>query len=85
MTIVKLFLSMVPICHRPLHQLDIINAFFHGDLEREIYMEQPTGIVTQGESGLVYKLCHSLYHLKQSPHAWFKKFNNIVQSLTPST
>ena len=32
-------------------------------------MEQPPGFVTQGESGLICKLRHSLYGLKQSPQA----------------
>ena len=32
-------------------------------------MEQPNGFVAQEESGLVYKLRHSLYDLKQSPRA----------------
>lgn len=54
MASVRLFLSMAAICHWPLHQLDIKNAFLYGDLTKEVYMEQPPGIVAQGESlGLV--------------------------------
>ena len=32
-------------------------------------MEQSPSFVAQGESGLVCKLCHSLYGLKQPPQA----------------
>ena len=59
---VRLFLSMVVVRHWPLYQLDIKNAFLHGDLEEEVYMEQPPGFVAQGESSsLVCQLCgHSM-------------------------
>jgi len=74
-----LFFAMAAICHWPLHQLDIKNASLHGDVDEEIYMEQP-GLVAQGESGLVCKLHRSLYGLKQSPRAWFGKFSYIVEA-----
>jgi len=64
LTTVRLFHAMTVICHWPLHQLDIKNAFVHGDLDKEIYMEQPPGFVAQGECGLVCKLCKSLYDLR---------------------
>jgi len=67
LTIVRLFLGMVVIRHWPLHQLEIKNAFLHGYLEEEIYMEQPPRFVAQGEYGLVCKLRGSLYGLKQLP------------------
>ena len=44
-TIVQLFLAMAAIRHWPLYQLDIKNVFLHGDLEEEIYMEQPPSSV----------------------------------------
>ena len=64
---VRLLLSMATQRSWPLFQLDIKNVFFHGDLAEEVYMEQPPSLVAQGESGLVCKLCRSLYGLKQSP------------------
>ena len=80
MASVRLFLSMAAIRHWPLYQLDIKNAFLHGDLCEEVYMEQPPGFVAQGESsGLVCRLHKSLYGLKQSPRAWFERFSTVIQ------
>ena len=75
---VRLLLSMVTMRLWPIFQLDIKNAFLHDDLAEEVYMKQPPGFVAQGESGLVCKLRHSLYGLKQSPQAWFSRFISMV-------
>ena len=62
-----------------LHQLDIKNAFLHGNLMKEVYMEQPLGFVAQGEIGRVFHLRKSLYGLKQSPCIWFGKFSQVIE------
>jgi len=80
MASVRLFLSMAAMRHWPLYQFDIKNAFLHGDLEEEVYLEQPPGFVPQGECrGYVCRLHKALYGLKQSPRAWFGRFSNVVQ------
>ena len=72
---VRLFLSMVVVRHWPFYQLDIKNVFLHGNLEEEVYMEQPPGFVAQGESSsLVCRLRRSLCGLKQSPRAWLAQY-----------
>ncbi|RVW92154.1 Retrovirus-related Pol polyprotein from transposon RE2 [Vitis vinifera] len=76
---IRLLLSMVAMYSWPFYQLDIKNAFLHGDLAEEVYMEQPFGFVAQGKSGLMCRLHRSLYGLKQSPRAWFSRFSSIVQ------
>jgi hypothetical protein len=48
MASVRLFLAMAAMKRWSLFLLDIKNAFLHGDLEEEIYMEQPPGFVAQG-------------------------------------
>ena len=81
MTSVRLFISLAATHNWDLHQLDIKNVFLHGDLQEEVYMEQPLGLVAQGEIGKVCRLRKSLYGLKQSPRAWFGKFSHVVEKV----
>ncbi|XP_065880880.1 retrovirus-related Pol polyprotein from transposon TNT 1-94 isoform X1 [Euphorbia lathyris] len=76
---IRLFISLAAHSNWPLHQLDIKNAFLHGDLQEKVYMEQPPGFVAQGEYGKVCRLRKSLYGLKQSPRAWFGKFSQAIE------
>ena len=76
---VRLLLSMAAVLSWPLFQLDIKNVFLHGDIAEKVYMEQPIGVVAQGESGLVCKLRRSLHDLKKSSGAWFSWFSSVVQ------
>nr|ABN08283.1 hypothetical protein MtrDRAFT_AC155889g9v2 [Medicago truncatula] len=76
---VRLFLAIAVIHQWPLHQLDIKNAFLHGELHEEVYMAQPPGFTVNGASHLVCQLRRSLYGLKQSPRAWFVRFSNVLQ------
>ena len=76
---IRFFISLVATHGWDLHQLDIKNAFLLGDLAEEVYTEQPPGFVAQGEIGRVFRLCKSLYVLKQSPHTWFSKFIEVIE------
>ena len=53
-----------------LHQVDVTTVFLNGELEEEVYMQQPKGFVHEGEEHLVCKLKKSIYGLKQSPRCW---------------
>ena len=47
--------------------MDVKTAFLNGDLDEEIYMEQPEGFTAPGQERKVCKLVKSLYGLKQAP------------------
>ena len=36
-----------------IHQMDVVTAFLHGDLEEEIYKTQPSGYSVKGKENLV--------------------------------
>ncbi|CAN1807780.1 Retrovirus-related Pol polyprotein from transposon TNT 1-94 [Linum perenne] len=80
LTTIRTVLSIVATEDLHLEQLDVKTAFLHGDLEEEIYMQQPEGFSVKGKEKLVCKLQKSLYGLKQAPRQWYKKFDGFMQA-----
>jgi hypothetical protein len=64
MTTVRAIIAMAAAKGWSLHQMDVKNAFLHGDLLEEVYMEQPPGYVDQTHPNLVCRLKKALYGLK---------------------
>ena len=53
MTTLRFMLDVVAADNLELIQLDVKTSFLHGDLQVEIYMEQPKGFVESGQEHLV--------------------------------
>ncbi|KAF3681871.1 putative phosphoserine aminotransferase, chloroplastic-like [Capsicum annuum] len=61
-----------------IHQIDVKTTFLNGELEEEIYMEQPEGCLVPGKENKVCKLVKLLYELKQAPKQWHAKFEQTM-------
>jgi hypothetical protein len=78
MTSIGTILSLVVVEYFHIEQLDVKTTFLHGDLEEEIYMQQPQGYEVKGEENLVYRLKKSFYGLKQALRQWYLKFDRFM-------
>ncbi|KAK1260381.1 hypothetical protein QJS04_geneDACA002146 [Acorus gramineus] len=76
MTTVRTLISVASVRQWPIYQLDVKNAFLHGDLSEEVYMTPPPGL--PHSSGHVCHLHRALYGLKQAPRAWFARFTDAI-------
>ncbi|KAE8733775.1 putative receptor-like protein kinase [Hibiscus syriacus] len=88
LTTVRVLLALAANKDWNLWQMDVKNAFLHGELDREIYMTQPMGFQSQDHPEYVCKLRKALYGLKQAPRAWYGKIAEFLMksgySVTPA-
>jgi len=77
-TSVRLILAIVAHMDLELYQMDVRTAFLNGELNEEIYMDQPLGFETKGQERKVCKLKRSIYGLKQASRQWNVKFHQAI-------
>ncbi|WKA06787.1 hypothetical protein VitviT2T_024671 [Vitis vinifera] len=78
MNTVRILLSLAAHYNWQLLQYDVNNAFLHGDLDEEIYMNIPS-VFEVNTGNKVCKLQKALYGIKQSPKAWFGRFAKVMK------
>ncbi|GJU26060.1 zinc finger, CCHC-type containing protein [Tanacetum coccineum] len=60
--------------------MDVKTAFLNGELDEDVYMNQPQGFIMHDNENKVCKLIKSLYGLKHAPKQWHQKFDEVVLS-----
>ena len=77
-TTIRLLLALVAHFDLELHQMDVVTAFLNGDLDEDIYMEQPEGCVDSTDTDFVCKLLKAIYGLKQAHRQWHYKIDSFL-------
>ena len=77
---VKVILSIIASEDLICHQMDVSTAFLHGDLDVDIYMNQPEGFEDSTKPNHVVRLKKGLYGLKQAGRIWNLKMNDVLMA-----
>ena len=61
------------------YQMDVKSTFLNGELEEEVYIEQPEGFQLLENAEYVCKLKKAQYGLKQAPRSWYSRLDKYIQ------
>ena len=75
-TAFRVVFALVAIHDWELHQMDVKGPFLYGDIQEDVYVQQPEGF------DLGPGMCHlrkALYGLKQSPRVWYHALKSCLE------
>ena len=78
---VRLIIAMAALEKWHMTGLDVRNAYLYGELDEELYMEQPEGFISKGQEDKVLRLLKALYGLKQAGLAWWRTLKKSMEEL----
>ena len=78
-TTVRLLVAWAATHKMKIHQMDVVTAYLQGDVEEELYLEQPQGF--SDDTDKVCRLRKAIYGLKQAGRAWNKKLDAELKDM----
>ncbi|GJY06493.1 retrovirus-related pol polyprotein from transposon TNT 1-94 [Tanacetum coccineum] len=78
--VIRIFLAFAAHMNMVVYQMDVKTAFLNGNLQEEVYVNQPDGFVDLDNPNHVYKLKKALYGLKQAPRSWYDMLSSFLIS-----
>ena len=81
MEVVRMFLGYIANKNFKVYQMDVKSTFLNGELEEEVYIEQPKGFPLIEEKDMVYRLKKDLYRLKKAPRTQYARLDNYLAKL----
>jgi hypothetical protein len=79
MEVIRLILVYACSKNIKVYQMDVKSYFLNGELEEEVYNEQPEGFQLSENEYCVCRLKKALYGLKQAPGAWYSRLDRYLQ------
>ena len=76
---IRILLALAAALDYEIWKMDVKIAFLNGELEEDIYMQQPKGFIALGQEHMVCKLHRSIYGLKQASKSWNIRFDQVIK------
>jgi hypothetical protein len=77
-TSIRAIMSLVSSIRWSLHHMDVKTTFLNGEIEEEVYFEQPQLFEVHSRDTHVCILKKALYGLNQAPRAWYARIDNYL-------
>ena len=74
-------LTMAAIHDLHLRSIDISHAYLNGEMDCDVYMEQPEGFAVGDPREMVCLLKKSIYVMKQGGNRWNQKMRSVLEAI----
>lgn len=78
MDAISMFLAFVAHMNFIIYHMDVKSTFLNGEIEEEVYIEQPYGFKILDDPDMVCKLKNALYGLKKAPKSWYARLDRYL-------